>query len=493
MSGGLPDHALTLELERGRHTPLLTFRGFAESVALMGVSSAANAVRGVLSAKILAVLLGPSPVGVLSQLITFSALLMTVVPLGLTTGVAKMVAASKHSEEASNRVIGSALAIGLGSGLLAAVVALFLAGPLSNLLLGTSKYAVLVALLAASLPLSNFSGVVNYILQGLAELRLLTAVNILAAAAALVTIAPLAYLYGLEGAVVAVVASSVFQAAISAGALVIAYSRLRWDVRRMRIGKSEGSQLLGYGGIMLVAGAVLVGGTVIVRTLLTRKAGTYANGLYQVPFVLSAQYISVFLLWMSAYVFPRIASERSPRRVAVGLNFALVANLLVLTPIFVGVVAARGIVINVLLSSAFLAAAPLVIVQVLGDLLRVVGWSYGYALFAQGHPRAHLLLVATQTITWIVLAAPLIPFFGAAGVVGAYAVSQLTTPLLAYGMGKRWFGLRITTEAVGLLAMAAFLIVAAALLPAWIAPLLIPVFPLVFFLARRRPGVSWLA
>ena len=67
-------------------------RRFAQSAGLLSLTSVANFARAVIAAKIFAVTLGPGMVGILAQLLNFSALVSVIVPLGLTTGVARMVA-----------------------------------------------------------------------------------------------------------------------------------------------------------------------------------------------------------------------------------------------------------------------------------------------------------------------------------------------------------------------------------------------------------------
>jgi len=65
---------------------------FVRSAGVLSVSSVASLLRAVVTAKVLAVTLGPTQVGILSQLLNFSALLFTIAALGLTTGVTKLVA-----------------------------------------------------------------------------------------------------------------------------------------------------------------------------------------------------------------------------------------------------------------------------------------------------------------------------------------------------------------------------------------------------------------
>jgi len=97
-------------------------RSFARSAGLLSLGSVANLLRAVVTAKLFAIALGPSAVGVLVQLLNFSAFVSTIIPLGLTTGVVKLVAEARGDEEATSRVVGSASVLSVLSALAACVL-----------------------------------------------------------------------------------------------------------------------------------------------------------------------------------------------------------------------------------------------------------------------------------------------------------------------------------------------------------------------------------
>src|SRR3989442_11497027 len=69
-------------------------RTFVMSAGVLSLSAVSNLVRAIITAKLLALALGPSLTGDLAQILNFSAFLFQIIPLGLTTGVAKLVADS---------------------------------------------------------------------------------------------------------------------------------------------------------------------------------------------------------------------------------------------------------------------------------------------------------------------------------------------------------------------------------------------------------------
>jgi polysaccharide transporter, PST family len=459
----------------------LTLRGFVQTAGLMSLSSLANIFRGLVSAKVIAVTLGPTPVGILSQLLNLSAFLMTVVPLGLTTGVAKMIAEGRDAEEEVNRVVGTALALAVVSGITVAVAAAPLAMGLSGVLTGSRRYAPFLLILLATLPLSNFGGVVSYILQGLVEVRRLTWVNVSVAIGSLVLTVPAAFLFGLPGVVGAIFGSSLLQVIASVVALRAVYRAHRWQLSALTFSMDHAKTLLSYGSIMLIGGIGMFGSVLVVRTDAVRELGNFQNGIYQFAYTLSSQYMTIFMAWMSAYVFPQIAAQKDERRLGPLLNFGLVSNLYLV----VAIIALREPLIRLLFSAAFLPAASLVPSQVLGDYLRIIGWSFGVVLFARGLTRLHLAVVLAQSVGWVLISVPLMTVFGLRAVVLGYALSCLTWPLLMYPMARRRFGVRVSAEGAALAMLGVVLLLGATLLP-WTAGVVLALVMPALLLYKQR-------
>ena len=459
-------------------------RAFTRAAGLLSLGPLANLLRAIVTAKLFAVTLGPSTVGVLVQLLNFSALISTFVQFGLTTGVVKLVAEARGDQRVISRVAGTAAALSLASALAVSALLLPFSGHISAVLTGSGRYGTLVALLILSFPLYNLAGAVGYVLQGLSAVRRLTRASVANAAAAAIVLVPATIAFGLTGAVASVLIGSVVQSALYAGELWLAYRERGWRLAAVRAAGREARVLLGFGTVLLAGGIANWSSLLIVRTILVRTLGQHDNGLYQAVYGFSNQYITVFMTWMAAYVFPRIAA-RGAGQVDELLNSALRANLFVMVPVLCGVVALRDPLIQVFYSGAFLPAAPLVPVQALGDYARVVGWSMGVALFALGRVRAHLLLIAGQNALWVLIAAATIPGLGLPAVSAAYALSFASWPLLAYPMLRAWFGFRLTAGSLALAGVGLAAVLAAGLLPPPLGAVAAPVVPALLFLQGR--------
>jgi enterobacterial common antigen flippase len=465
--------------------PRLGLGAFVRSAGILSLSSLSSLVRAVITAKVLAVTLGPSQVGILSQLLNFSAFLFTILPLGLTTGVSKMVAESHTDRVRVGHVVGTSSAISLASGLGTAVILAPLAGHISAVLTGSDRYWLLVLLILASFPLYNLAGVLGYVLQGLADISRLTWANVAAAALGVIVLVPATLAFGLLGAIAAVLVSSVTQAVLFVAAIWRSYRGRGWPLADIGYDLRAARSLIGYGGIMILSGAATWGSLLLVRTLMVRSRGEYDNGIYQVAYGFSSQYMTFFMTWMGAYVFPRVAAERERSAIGPLLNSALRANLFLMAPALVLVIALRDPLIRVFYADSFRSAAPLVPVQALGDLARVIGWSYGVSLFARGHTRAFLVAMLVQAGAWVAISAALLPVIGVSAAVVGYSISYLAWPALMYPMVRRWLGARMSREGAFLSVLALAAVGLAAFLPTLPAVALAAMVPAAVLLLHR--------
>jgi PST family polysaccharide transporter len=358
------------------------------------------------------------------------------------------------------------------------------AGQISQVLTGSTRYALPVIFILVSLPVYNVAGVLSYVIQGLADIRRLTIANVATAAASLAVLIPATILFGLTGATAAVAVGGVLQTAFFGVAVWQVFRSRTWPLSAIHVSRSTARSLLNYGGVLLIAGIGTWGSLLVVRTVGIHTLGEFQNGIYQVVNGVSGQYMAVFIGWMAAYVFPRVVAEPDKARLQTLLNSGLRANLLIMGTGLAGVVALRELVVRLLYSPAFITAAPILPIQVLGDYARVIGWSFGICLFAHGRTRAYLLAMLTQDMLWMVISSASLRTFGTAAIAMGYSLSSMAWPVLMYPMVRHWFGVRITGEGALLSIAGLVAIVGAILLPTIPGLLAAGLVPLTIYLLR---------
>lgn len=459
---------------------------FIRSAGLLSISAITNVIRAIVTAKLLALTLGPSQTGVLAQILNLSALLFQIIPLGLTIGVSKLVAEAPDDRRRVSAVAGTSSALALASATACAVLLGPFSSQISVLLTGSTRYTIPVALVFLSLPLYNLAGVLSYVVQGMADVRRLTIANVATAATSLAVLIPLTIAFGLTGAMAAVVVGSVLQSAFFGIAIWRTYIAKRWPLSSLHLSRETARALLGYGGLLLVVSVGAWGSLLLVRTVGIRTLGEFQNGIYQVVNGVSSQYMAIFLGWMAAYVLPRVVAEVDRARLASLLNAVLRANLLIMGPGLALTVALRELVVRLLYSAAFAPAAPILPIQALGDYARVIGWSFGIALFAHGKMRAYLVAMLAQDVLWIAISIPTMRSLGTATIAMGYSLSSLAWPVLMYLLVRHSFGVRISREGALLSALGLVAIAGAIVFPGLPGLLFAGAIPAGIYLVRRE-------
>ncbi|MEW5736893.1 MAG: oligosaccharide flippase family protein [Thermodesulfobacteriota bacterium] len=412
-----------------------------ESTLTMGATSAMVIVIDLVRVKCIAVMLGPTGVGVLSILNHFQAVLFTLVGLGLSTGVIKYI--SEYNASGDSRALQSVLqnawSILFPVSLAALLLCVLLSVPLSSWILEDTGYSLFVIVYACSLPVAVYPLVGNALLQGTLKIGALARINILRALLTLVLVVPLIYFFGLAGAVVSALAAALVHLVISrhyvrtqaAGFSVAAFGRIQPETAR---------KLFHYGMTSLLVGAAMYISHLFLKTTIVHALGQRLNGIYQPIWALTMAYPTIVLSSMSAYSYPRMCGIKENRDMVSELNGTFRIALLFITPIMLVLLAARRPVIELLYSAEFLESAAIMHIQILGDLLRVVFWALGMYLLPMRRLSAFIFVNISQNVLLVAGALLLVGPYGLEGVAWAFTASWVIPSLAVWIHAKRSLG-----------------------------------------------------
>jgi PST family polysaccharide transporter len=163
-----------------------------------------------------------------------------------------------------------------------------------------------------------------------------------------------------------------------------------------------------------------------IRAIVTRELGLDQAGLYHAAWGISAMNMGLVLTAMGAEYFPRLsAAAKDTQAASMIVNQQLRVSLLLAGPPLVVLGFAAPQITQLLYSSAFVGAAPMLQWHAAADVLRIVGWAIGYLFLARQATMAFIVLEATFAVAHTALTWLLVPRFGleAAGVAffAAYA------------------------------------------------------------------------
>ncbi len=393
--------------------------------------------------KIVAVLLGPEGVGITSQINTLINSLTVLLYLGLGPGVVKFLAEANAQQDADRlqRVAVTSSATVVMVSLAGTVVAVLLSAPLTRLTLGDRALRIWVVLGVLAVPLAALSGHGKVLLQGFKQVRPIAVAGVLSTLISFATVVPLVYYLRVTGAVINIGIAW----AANAGLFWWFYGRVQ-NRPAFRFGAFDLDilrQLIAYGAATLAVNSGVLLTALAIRSRIIAVLGVEQNGLYQAVYALSLQYMTVVTGAMGTYSLAHLAELGERDLIAAEVNNNLRLILLIMTPLLGGVLILREVGLVVLYSRAFLPAAGLFPLQVLGDFFQACAFAMSVALIPLGRVRAHVGVNLTPMLLYLAAALSLLPVLGLQAVVLSYAASMLVQAALGLRYLRRAIALQV--------------------------------------------------
>ena len=416
-----------------------SYRQIIKSTSIMGGSTAINIILRMVRMKVLAVLLGPSGVGIIGIFDSITALVNSVAGMGVETSGVRQIAEANASgdNEKIARTIITLRRTALFTGLFGLIILLLLSYPLSLFTFGNNKHVMELGLLSVTILFTAITGGQTALIQGMQRIRDLAVLSIFGALWGTIFSIPIVYFFGEKGIVV-------FLIVVSAMSLITSW----WFSRKIKVPDVQMSlsetllylkPLLKLGFVFMSTALMSMGSIYLIRVFIVRYLGLDAAGMYQAATVLSALYVGFILDAMGKDFYPRLTgiANNQPEFIAL-VNRQLEIGLLMAVPGVLATMTLSQFVIEIFYSVKFIPAYEILRWQLLGDILRVVTWPLGYMIIAKGNSRiffwtelltrcSHLLFIWIG-ITYFGLIGTGIAFFAMyvfSGIITLFAVIKI--------------------------------------------------------------------
>jgi PST family polysaccharide transporter len=328
-------------------------------------------------------------------------------------------------------------------GLTLAAITALLAPWLADALYHQRGYAWVVLVGAVVVPLSAIASLRVSLLQGYEAVKSMAGLNAIIALASIAAIVPLAWFFGLPGAVA--------QLVVVAAVYVLVGTAMERSKRPDRGSVASSSRridrtllrpLMRYGSSALLVGLSSTLTLLILRSVLVSKLGLEPNGIYQVCVGISGLYMPLILNSITAIVWPQIAAQRSDEETVITMRQSLRLGLLLMTGAAGGMLAGAPIWVPLFYSGRFLPALDLLPFQFLGDYLRTIAWMCSIWLVPKNRLKPWVLFDLVYGITMIVTFSLLVDRIGLRSAVIAYMVAHVSHALLHYMLARKTLGFR---------------------------------------------------
>jgi enterobacterial common antigen flippase len=431
----------------------MSYRRILGSTFMMGGASVVNTLLGMLRTKVLAILLGPSGIGLAGIYISITGLLSNLCGMGVWESGVRQIAGAAGSGDYNllGRTIVAIRRAARISGVIGCGILIFLSDKISRFTFGTGEHRIELAILSAIIIFGAVSSGQTALIQGMRRIQDLARIKMLEALCATVFSIPIIYVFGRAGIpfyLIAVAAASMLGSWWFARKIKTPEIKVSW-----RNSLEDSKPLLRLGSALMFGTLLIIGTQYILRVLIVHNLGLGAAGIYQSSTTLSVIYVGIILNAMLADFYPRLSeAARDNEECAALINKQIEVGLLLAIPGILVMMTGAPLVISTFYSGKFALAAEILPWQLLGVMLQVVSWPIGFILRAKGNGRLFVLTELFASAAHLSFAWVSIRFLGLPGAGMAFFLMNVGYFFLISFVACKTYSFRFTGASLHLLA-----------------------------------------
>lgn len=423
----------------------------------VGLSSLLAVGLAALRYKFIALELGAPGVGLLGILTTALTFGVTLVSLGLgTSGVQATAAAlgrEMHYQRTKSALLIGSSCLGALGGIIVILLSVIFGPTISPAYAGLGiAFSLGIALMAMVI-----SGAQLALLNGLGRIRsLATCTASGAIIGTIVTIAAI-LLNGEAGLIAALAAAPLATLACSSWYLI---REPRANQKpTFRQWWPELRALITLGGIVMLGLLFSAATQLAIRVWIQHTQGLATAGHFQAAWTITSTYLGFVLAALAAEYYPRISSQSADkRRLNISVDKQVQIGLALGAPVLLWMMVFAPFILQILYAGEFESATGILRWQLLGDMLKIVGWAVAFMLLARKSRVAFLLSEISFNVCYMLIGFPAavqtdLWVLGMA-YLGAYALYVPITLWLAYKETGFILGRNTLFSVLGLLLIA---------------------------------------
>lgn len=381
----------------------VTYNHVLKYTGIFGGVQGLNIGLGLVRTKLVALLLGPSGMGLASLFNTTVNMIFQATNLGLPFSAVRRI--SELHQKGDQSALAHYVKVVRGWTLLTALIGILVCvviGPfLSHTTFAWGDHTLHFVLLAPAVGMLTITGGETAILKGVHRVGALAVIQVVSILAALVISVPVYFFFGASGIVPVIV--------LMALATMLVTVRCSW--RAVPLQLTGVRHIMGEGTGMIRLGvaytlAIVIGSLteLVIRSYLNVTGDLDILGLYNAGYMLTITYAGMVFSAMETDYFPRLSAvQGDDGAVNETVNRQTEVSLLLLSPMLVTFMVTLPILIPLLFSRAFLPVVGMAQVAALAMYLKVLTMPVAYITLARGQALAYLILESLYCVALILL------------------------------------------------------------------------------------------
>ena len=367
-----------------------SYRQIMKATSLFGGVQVFQIIIQIVRSKFIAILLGPTGMGIAGLLNATIGLIQGLSSFGLGTSAIKNVAEANVAGDDTkiSTTVTIVRRLVWITGTLGMLITIVFSRWLSELTFGNKEYTLAFIWISTTLLFKQLTAGHLVVLQGLRKLRHLANANLIGSFLGLITTVPVYYFWGIDG----IVPGIIITAAVS---LILSwYFSRKTKINNVHVTNkqtiAEGKNMLTMGFMISLSGLITLGASYIVRIFISSKGDVSEVGLYNAGFAIINTYAGLVFTAMGTDYYPRLSEVADNNSLCKQkINQQAEIAILILAPIIVVFLVFIKWIVIILYSNKFVAVDDMIHWAALGMLFKAASWSIAFIFLAKGASRTY--------------------------------------------------------------------------------------------------------
>ena len=426
-----------------------SYRHILKYTGIFGGVQGLNVLIGLVRTKLVAILLGPSGMGLASLFNTTVGFVSQATNLGLPISAVRQM--SELYDQGDQEAINHFVKVIRGWSLLTALVGMLVCvaiGPfLSQTTFAWGDHSLHFMLLSPAVGMMAITGGETAILKGMRKLGSIAIIQVLAVVAALAISVPVYYVFG-ESGIVPVIVMMAFATMVLTLKQSLKLIPLRLRGAKGMLG--EGMEMVRLGVAFTLAAVIGTASEMLIRSYLNVTGDLDVLGLYNAGYMLTITYAGMVFSAMEADYYPRLSAvQHDIEATNETVNRQMKVSLLLISPMLAALIIALPLLVPMLFSGKFLPVVGMAQVAALAMYMKVLTLPVAYITLARGYSLSYLFLESCYFVVFVVLIIVGYQYWGLFGTGLAITLAHVFEYLLVNGYAYKKYGYRSSATVYG--------------------------------------------
>jgi len=414
------------------------YRSIFKATSLFGGVQLWKILIEIVKQKFIAILLGPSGMGINGLYTSATQLIQGLTSMGLSSSAVKNVAEANGSGDFQrvSRTVTVLRKLVWITGLLGMVVVIILSPFLSKSTFGNYDYTIPFIFLSVTLLFQQLSLGQSVVLQGMRKLKHLAKSGVLGSLFGLIISVPIYYFFGIDGIVPTLILNSITTL------LLTWYFSRKIKIEKQKITPKqtfqEGKEMLKMGLAMSLTNILILGIGYIIRIFIVHIGGPEEVGLFTAGFAIVNGYVGLIFTAMGTDYYPRLAGvNKDNQKCKEMINQQAEVAILIIAPIIMIFLLIAPYAIILLYSNKFILIIGYMQWAMLGMIFKAASWSISYIFIAKQDMKTFLFNEISIKIFNVPLYLLMYKYLGLDGLGIGFMINYFVYFILVYFVSKK--------------------------------------------------------